>query len=321
MIHMATRTRWDNLDLIIKPVIATGASTAKADPYTRYFQSVYVALGGPPVKTGGGALKPLTVDGQPGPQTRNAAIAYMKANGLTTTGQLDQQLWYYLDWQAYNLFGDRWKPCGLTVTSMGNGGPAISKGHNGIIVSPLVRVNIRGLALEGQRYCDVRSAFLGEALGQGRAVLRFARGTSIWSWHGKTWAGDEMGDEDGDKVIEEHEKRLMRALFDYLVQRANLVGPAIAAKYTEKRPDDLTRTQVQTVTRRGVDLMSTIVCGNLRYADGKKMWPEFRLNRDVSWSAGRNSTKDSDRKVHVSPFHLHANGWIGAPVANPFKKP
>jgi len=319
---MATVTRWNNLDLIIKPVIVTGSASAKADPYTRYFQQVYVALGGPPVKNGKGQLKPLVVDGQPGPQTRNAAKVYMAANGLPGhSGNLDQQLYFYLDWQAYNLFGDRWKPCGLTVTSMGNGGPAISKGHNGVIVSPLIRVDIEGQGLMNQRLCDVEAVFLGQPLGGGRSVLRFGRGTTNWSWHGKAGGNDESGDLDKDKVIEEHEKRKMRALWDYMLQRARSVPAKRSGKYTEKQPTDMSKTQVRTFVNMGPDYLQTKVCGNLRYSDGTRMWPEHPANGDVSASAANNwVSRGSTRKVHVAPFHNHSDCTpFGAPTANPFK--
>lgn len=317
---MPYETRWQNRDLIIKPDVACGASSARADLNTLYFQKAYHHMGGPPVKTGAGIVRPIIQDGKPGPQTRNAVLAFQKALKLSQTGNLDQWTWFRLDWITYNLFGDRWTPCSLNTTSMGPGGPAIRKGHNGIILSPALRVNNRGMNLHAQRGTDVCSVFLHLLLGQGRAVLRNARGTDVYSRHAKSLARDQMGDYDSDRVVEEHEKRQLRALVDYMLQRANLLGQAGYGYHgtIEVDPNDSTETTTSQVEHRGVDLLSVLVIGNLRYTDGTKMFPQFIANRDVSWSARRNTLKQLSGTVHVSPFHEHLDfGW-NVPTLSPW---
>lgn len=317
---MPTETRWGNRDLIIKPVITAGSTSTPADLNTRYFQMFYQAAGGPNVPTASGKVRPIIIDGKPGPQTRNAILAFQKAVKIEETGKLDQWTWFRTDWIAYNLYGDRWKPCAENLTSMAERGPAILKGHNGIILSPAIRVNSRGLAIEGQRLTDVVAVYLNLALGLGRAVLRYARGTSVFSRHAKSIARDQMGDYDGDKLIEEHEKRQIRGLIDYMMQRANLLGSAGFGQHgtIERRPDNRDETFTSSIEYRGVDLLSVIVLGNLRYQDGTRMFPQFPVNKDVSWSARRNSLKTLDDNVHVYPFHEHLDCCFNAPTRSPW---
>ena len=306
----STATATD-IDLMFK--LERAEQSSKYDDAVWCFQQEYVDLNGPPVKDSKGRLKPLTVDGQRGPQTVNAEAVFQEAAGLPRSGKLDIFTMNDADWRVFGLDGRSWKPCSLTTTNIKPGGPAIVKGHNQYL-RPLVRVNSIGLTREGQRLSDVLEAKYRRSLGWEGAVNRNQVGTSSLSRHALGVAGDDMGDQDKDRIIEPDEILMLDQNWDYLYERAQWF-PAV--RMTMQQEIDGV-TQTRDFTFRGRDRLVTMVLGNLKYPSGKLIFPGYVYRRDVSWTAARNTPKQLTAQTHVAPFHHHTDCAPGAPFGSPF---
>lgn len=294
-----TPTRYGDVDLRLKADRAPGG---KFDPVVSYVQRALNDLGYTPA---------LKVDGLYGNKTR-AAVAKFRAACKLPAGGMDQPFYDELDWRVYGELNGAWHPAPVWLTNVNPGGPAIVKGRNELTGEV---VNTIGLAREGQRLSDVGEAFVGRALGYEGAVRRNQVGSSIPSRHWMGLAGDDMGDQNTDRIIDDHEKKLLASLRDYYFLRAQGF-PAVAQNLVYELPGQAART-VKTAWR-GRDRLCTLVLGNLQYGDGTLMFPGLTRNRDCSWTAVRNTYKALTTTHHVSPFHLHTDCLTGAPYGSPF---
>lgn len=317
----------NDIDLAFKAPRLT--QSTKYDDAVWCFQSEYRDLGGPPVKTGAGVVKPIIIDGKLGPQTVNALLRYQEAAGLPRTGKLDVATMNDADWRVYGLDGKSWSHFKTKLSQTGAGGRAyVSVGgyaynmyvcdRTGKLILP---VNANGLAREGQRKTDVNEATVRRSLGYEGAVNRPPVGgdPDELSWHALALAGDDMADQDKDRIIDPDELILMNNLRNYNFLRAQALGSG---------PQDYEYREIlvihngvmsrKNVSNRGLDREVNIVVGNKRLPDGRWMEPALAHNKDISWNAVRNTWKGSTRTVHVAPFHLHENVAPGAPFGSPF---
>lgn len=288
-------TRYADIDLMLK---TDRAMSSTFDAVVQYAQQALNDLG---IKPG------LKVDGKFGPKTRAGVQMFQEACGLPVTGILDQMTYDQLDWRVYGELNGSWTPCPVTVTNVSPRGPAIVKGFNKYVVPPL-RVNIVGACREGQHLSDVQEAFVGRALGHEGAV---DRNTAFGkrSRHALSIAGDDMGDQNSDRIVDASEILQRKAAWDYLVMRAQGFR---AESYILTTID--TR---ESTSYRGRDRLSILTLGNLK-VNGKPIFPELRAMRDVSWSAVRNTPKGLSTTIHVAPFHLHSDCLPGAPEGSPW---
>jgi hypothetical protein len=140
-------------------------------------------------------------------------------------------------------------------------------------------------------------------------------GGSSLSRHALGLAGDDMGDQNANRLIEGSEMALMKACWDYLFTRAQGWNANLLNYHYVQNG----ATHTLNMAWRGPDLLVTMVLGNLRYPAGNLIFPKNTAGHDVSWTAVRNTPKSLESTVHVAPFHHHTDAAIGAPNGSPFK--
>lgn len=255
----------------------------------------------------------LLVDGKFGPRTAQSVKRFQIACGIPVTSRLDWLTWYQLDWRVYGLNGNGWRPTSKNVTNTKDYGPAIVNGCNEFL-RPETPVNSIGQTREGQRLTDVGEAYLKRSLGFEGAVRRLTSSGTL-SRHALGLAGDDMADQNKDAVVSADEMMLMSALWGMYYVRAQ-VGPGYVAQTLKWEAGGVQRSS--STGWRGLDRLSIMVLGNRAKPDGTLMFPGLTKNKDVSWSALRNTPKALTSTGHVWPFHLHTDCLPGAPSGSPF---
>lgn len=303
-----TPSRYNDADLLTK---AERSPSTTVDPTVKYGQQALNDLGSTDDRG-----RPLVVDGQFGNRTKASLLKFQEACGIARTGIFDHLTWYHLDWRNYG----GWTHHPAKTSNLIPYGPAIVSvegwAYNEIL-RPLTPVNAKGMTREGQRLSDVREAFCRRALGHEGAVRRNQVGsTGNDSRHWAGLADDDMGDQDKDRVVELDEILLARAWWDLMLFRAQL-GPGYEEYHLHRRIPGETVDRVDTTGCRGLDRLSVAVLGN-REVDGRRIFPDRTVNRDVSWSARRNTPKTLTGTAHVWPFHAHFDCRPGAPAGSPF---
>lgn len=322
------KTRYQDLDLVLKADRKIGV---KNDAVVRYFQQAYVDLHGPQVKTSSGKIQPMIVDGSFGPQTENGLLAFQEACHIPRTGVFDQVTQNELDWRVYGELNGAWTHASVSHDNMGEGGPAIVRGsdgkaYNGLVVSEHVPVNSQGASRESSRLSRVNEARLGFGLGFNGSVLRFARGTTSNSSHSEARAGDDMGDQNANRIIDGNEMVLLKGSWDYYIWRSVGLGDKPQKYIYQSKNLQTGIVSTHSVYYVGRDRLTTMVLGNLRYPGGPLMFPGFTYYRDVAvtWSPNRGGNlapgqfAQMSTTVHTAPFHLHSDCIWGAPHGSPF---
>lgn len=326
-----TKTKYNDIDLMLKGNRSVGAK----DDVIGYFQKAYVDLGGPPVKTSSGAIRPMLVDKAFGTQTKNGLLVFQEACGIPTTGVLDQKTYFYLDWSVFGVLNGAWSHAKVSGNSMGAGGPAIIRGndgyaYNGLVIQfdgkPfLVPVNSQGASRESSRLSRVNEARIGKLLGYNGSVLRSQVGSDNDSSHSHARSGDDMGDQNKNRIIEGDEMLMLKASWDYYYMRAIALGEKpVKHTYVAKRIHNHNILKTYTVYSIGHDLLTSEVLGNLRYPGEKRelMFPGKRYFKDMArtWSPNRGflvrpgDVKALSGSFHAAPFHLHTDSIWGAPA-------
>lgn len=306
-------TKYDDVDLALKATRGPMASGAKPDPVVKYAQTALNDLGS--TSNNG---KPLNPDGRFGPKTTESVLHFQEASDIPRTGIMNQDFFDQLDWRVFGDINGSW-------THFKTSKPSTCAGCRAYIVvkgmaynrylQPLTPVNSLGLTREGQRLSDVIEAFAGKALGAEGAVDRNTAGGKVLSRHALGLAGDDMGDQDKDRIVEPDEIAFLKAMWDYLFMRAQgFEAEMFTLRY---RLPGAVRDTVTRTAWRGRDRLCTMVLGNLATPAGY-IFPTYARRKDTSWTAVRNTPKSLSSTIHVAPFHLHTDCLPGAPYGSPF---